>query len=326
MQRPTPLHILIAVLTVLLTVGVIHDFLSTPRRRLIIATTTSLYDTGILEEIERAFEERHPIDLHFISVGTGLAIQHAKRGDADLILVHAPSMELAFLREGYGVNRKIFAYNFFVIVGPAEDPADVEGSNVTEALKKIVEAGRLNRARWVSRGDNSGTHLKEISLWTIAGFNWTALRGESWFMESGTGMGRTLLVANERGAYTLSDIGTYLKYSSERLIELQVLVDEAEELINVYSAIAVDPRVVSNVNFEDAVTFIKFLVSEDCQNLIQEYMRDVYGRSLFYPAVKLLKENTDPRAAEWIRNYAYFNGTECPPQYRYNYPELYDDR
>jgi tungstate transport system substrate-binding protein len=308
----------------LLAAGTVHYLLSTSqRRRLIISTTTSLYDTGILEEIEKAFEERYPIDLYFISVGTGLAIQHAKRGDADLVLVHAPSTELTFLREGYGVNRKIFAYNFFVIVGPADDPAGIKGLEVTEALMRVVEAGRLGHARWVSRGDDSGTHVKEIMLWSLAGFNWTTLREESWFMESGTGMGKTLLLSNEREAYTLSDIGTYLKYSSKGLIELQILVDEAEELINVYSAIAVNPKAVRGVNFEDAVTFIKFLISEECQNLIQEYKRDIYGKSLFHPAVRLLKENTDPTVAKWIRDYAYFNGTECPQQYRYKHPELY---
>jgi len=326
MRRLTPLWTITMILTAsLLAAGTAHYLLSTSqRRRLIISTTTSLYDTGILEEIEKTFEERYPIDLYFISVGTGLAIQHAKRGDADLVLVHAPSTELTFLREGYGVNRKIFAYNFFVIVGPGDDPAGVKGLEVTEALMRIVEAGRLDHARWVSRGDDSGTHVKEIMLWSLAGFNWTTLRGESWFMESGTGMGKTLLLSNEREAYTLSDIGTYLKYSSKGLIELQILVDEAEELINVYSAIAVNPNAVPGVNFEDAVTFIKFLISEECQNLIQEYKRDLYGKSLFHPAVRLLKENTDPTIARWIRDYAYFNGTECPQQYRYKHPELYE--
>lgn len=323
MRRFTSLWIIITILAASLVVAGIHHLLSTSQRRLIISTTTSLYDTGILEEIEKAFEERYPIDLYFISVGTGLAIQHAKRGDADLVLVHAPSIELAFLEEGYGINRKIFAYNFFVIVGPADDPAGIEGLEVTEALRRVVEAGRLGQARWVSRGDDSGTHVKEIALWSLAGFNWTVLKEENWFMESGAGMGKTLLLSNEREAYTLSDIGTYLKYSSKGLIELQILVDESEELINVYSAIVVNPKAVPGVNFEDAVIFIKFLISEECQNLIQEYKRKLYGRSLFHPAVRLLKENADPTVAQWIRNYAYFNGTECPQQYRYKHPELY---
>jgi len=293
------------------------------RRRLIISTTTSLYDTGLLEEIEEKFESQYPIDLYFISVGTGQAIEHAKRGDADLILVHAPSTEWAFLTSGYGVCRKIIAYNFFVIVGPPEDPAGIEGQSVKDALTRIVNSGREGEALWASRGDGSGTHLKEKALWALAGFNWTEIRRENWYIKSGTGMGKTILIADEMGAYTLSDIGTYLKYYGDGRINLQVMVSKEKALLNVYSVIAVNPKQIHDVNFEDAITFIKFLTSEECQNLIANFKKETYGENLFYPAVRLLKESPNSTIAQWIKEFAYFNGTECPQEYREDHPELY---
>ena len=285
------------------------------KRRLIISTTTSLYDTGLLELLEDKFEEKYPVDVSFISAGTGKAIQLAKRGDADLILVHAPEREQTFLDEGYGLFRKIIAYNFFVIVGPSDDPAEIESLNITEALANIVDAGRKGQIVWISRGDESGTHIKEMNLWSTAGFEWDQLRNEEWFMESGTGMGKTLLIANERNAYTLSDIGTYLKYREENLIDLEILVDKGKELLNVYSVIAVNPDKVPTVNFGDALLFIKFLISNESQTLIGEFKKDVYEESLFHPAVPLLKEEGESPIAQWIKEMAFINGTECPPQY-----------
>ncbi|HIP62664.1 MAG TPA: tungsten ABC transporter permease, partial [Archaeoglobus profundus] len=201
-----------------------------------VSTTTSLYDTGFLDEVARIFKEKYGIEIHFIAKGTGAAINDAKLGISDAILVHAKSLEEEFLKEGYGVNRKIFAYNFFVIVGPKDDPAEIRGLNVVEAMRKIVEAGREGKIIWVSRGDLSGTNVKEISLWEAAGFNYEELRREPWFRETGTGMGQTLLYTNNVKAYTLSDISTYLKYKKEgRIDNLEILVDKGEELINVYS-------------------------------------------------------------------------------------------
>ena len=285
------------------------------KRRLIVSTTTSLYDTGLLELLEKNFEEKYPIDVSFISAGTGRAIQLAKRGDADLILVHAPEKEKTFLNEGYGLFRKIIAYNFFVIIGPPDDPAKIKGLNITEALANIVSAGRKGQIIWVSRGDESGTHIKEIKLWSMAGFEWSQLKNEDWFTESGTGMGKTLLIANERNAYTLSDIGTYLRYREEGLISLKILVDKRKELLNVYSVIAVNPDRVPTVNFGDALLFIKFLISNETQTLIGEFKKDIYGESLFYPAVSLLKEKKESLIAQWIMEAAFINGTECPSRY-----------
>jgi tungstate transport system substrate-binding protein len=293
------------------------------RTKLVVSTTTSLYDTGLLDEIEVQFEEEYAIDIYFISAGTGVAIEHAKRGDADMILVHSPSQELAFLEDGYGVCRKIIAYNFFSIVGSADDPANIAGTTVTQALTRIVDAGRAGVVTWVSRGDDSGTHTKEKSLWTIAGFDWNELQNEDWYLESGTGMGKTLQIADEKTAYTLADIGTYLKYYTNELISLEVLVDQDQDFINVYSAIAINKNYNSQVSFDEAITFIKYLASNDNQQLLADYGKTTYGRSLFFPAVKLLVQNTDPTMTKWIEDYAFFSGDECPIEYQDDHSELY---
>ena len=161
----------------------------------------------------------------------------------------------------YQIFRKHPFDNFFTIVGPEEDPAEINGLMPIQALEKIVEAGRRGEAYWVSRGDDSGTHIKEKGLWSAAGFEWVGLRNEDWYLESGSGMGKTLQVSNEKSAYTLTDMGTYLKYSTDELINLIVVVDVGEELLNVYSAIAVDPSHNPEANFDAAFTFIKFLAS-----------------------------------------------------------------
>jgi len=297
------------------------------RQKLVVATTTSLYETGLLDEIEEHFEQKYPIDLCLISVGTGIAIQFAQRGDADMLLVHSPPQEIKLLQDNYGTNRKIIAYNFFQIVGPNDDPAQIEGLSITEALSKIVSTGRNSHAIWISRGDNSGTHIKEKALWNAAGFNWALLRDETnWFKETGSGMGKTLIVANELEAYTLTDIGTFLAYSqdmSNLVPNLRTLVSQEAELINVYSAIAVNKTTNSNANFEAATNFTKFLISKEGQQIIENYGISAYGQPLFYPAVELLKNNTAP-IAQIIKEYSYFDDSECPPQYRYGHPELYD--
>ena len=294
------------------------------RTTLVISTTTSLYDTGLLEILEDYFESNYPIDTYFISAGTNSAIQYAKNGDADMILVHAPSKEYTFLEEGYGVCRKIFAYNFFTIIGPVEDPVKIMGLSPTQALAKIVDAGRKSEITWISRGDESGTHSKEKELWTASGFDWNELRNENkWFRESGTGMGKTIQIANEKSAYTLTDMGTYLKYFSDHLINLDILVDSERDLLNVYSAIAVNQTYNPDVNFEGAITFIKFLTSDIGQQIFEEFGQEKYSQTLFYPAVQLLNENTDPNLVNWIIELAYFNGSECPLKYQNNHKEMY---
>lgn len=321
--------------TIILVAGTIVYIHYFAKRRLIISTTTSLYDTGLLDIIEKDYEATHPVDIQIISAGTGIAIQHAQNGDADVILVHSPSMEKTFLEQGYGVNRKIIAYNFFTIIGPASDPAGIKGKNATEALKRIVAYGESLSDQtgqtkvWISRGDNSGTHAKEQQLWKAAGYNYTLISAESWYASVGSGMGDTLNVANQKAAYTLSDIGTYLKFYTEGVISLSALITEEQSLLNVYSAIAVKPTVPANqslheqINFNDAMDFIQYLVSERTQQLITDYGKADYGQSLFYGAVQPLRADAPQPIVSWIKSAAFFEGYECPPQYRNGYAELY---
>jgi tungstate transport system substrate-binding protein len=326
MDRSHAVWLIVLLLAVAASVvGTTYYLSASEKTRLIISTTTSLYDTGVLDTIETEFEAKYSIDLNFISVGTGIAIKHAERGDADLILVHAPTQELEFLRDGIGVNRKIVAYNFFAIIGPTTDSAEIMGLQPLEALQRIVENGRDGNALWISRGDNSGTHSKEKTLWTEAGFNWETVSAESsWYINAGSGMGTTLRIAEEISAYTLADKGTFLKYSKDGWISLEMLVGEGKDLLNVYSAIAVNPSLHPDVNFRDAKTFMRFLISDEGQQIIERHGRDTYGQSMFHPAVKLLTENGDWQIAEWVREFAFFDGHECPPEYRMDYEGLYD--
>jgi len=336
MQAWQKLLIVAVLATIIVTAGTIVYFNYFSKRRLFISTTTSLYDTGLLTAIEKDYESSHPVDLQITAVGTGVAIQQAESGDADVVLVHAPSTELKFLEGGYGVNRKIIAYNFFTIVGPADDPAEISGKNATEALANIVAYGQNMADQsgatqiWISRGDNSGTNSKEKSLWTAAGYNYTELSDEVWFASTGQGMGATLTVANQKEAYTLSDIGTYLKFSTDGSIELDALIVEEQSLLNVYSVMAVNSETVQanqtrheSINFNDAMDFIEYLISPATQQLINDFGKDTYEQPLFYEAVQPLKDNTPQPIVSWIQSYAFFDGSECPPQYRNGYANLY---
>jgi tungstate transport system substrate-binding protein len=298
--------------------------------KLQISTTTSLYDTGLLDNIASYYQQNYGVNLFFISAGTGQAIEHAKRGDADLVLVHSPSMENTFMQvDNLGVARKIIAYNFFTIVGPAGDPAGIENKSPTAALSAIVAAGRAGLAKWISRGDNSGTDTKARSLWTKAGFSVDNLREENthWYVEPVLGMGATLNMASQMQAYTLSDIGTYLMFSKEGSINLKKFSENVKDLLNVYSVMAINPTLHPELDFDRTVDFIEFLVSDEGQNLIGNFGVGDYGRPLFYPTVRLLKENTDPTIAGWIRDYAFFSYDntkwECPPPYRAGQDNLY---
>lgn len=287
--------------------------------RLLVATTTSLYDTGLLDLLADAYFENTGNRVAFIAVGTGLALEYAKRGDVDAVLVHSPTLEREVLEENACGLRKIIAYNYFVIVGPESDPAGVRGLTPSEALRRIAETESL----WVSRADNSGTNNKEIELWQMAGYEYENLLSESWFLETGTGMGNTLIVANERGAYTLSDIGTFLKYRSENLIELEKLVGGGKELLNIYSVMVVNPEKHLRVRFDLASEFVEFLVSQPAQRLIGNFGKGEFGEALFYPAVQEL-ENQESIAGKWIREVGFINGVECPPHLRFGRSDLYD--
>ncbi|MCW4035036.1 MAG: substrate-binding domain-containing protein [Candidatus Bathyarchaeota archaeon] len=314
--------VLVAVIVVAAGVGAWALFLQ-PQDKVIltVSTTTSLYETGLLEVLDAEFEALYPnINVTFISQGTGLAIQTAKNGDADMILVHDAAREAAFLEEGYGVNRKIVAYNFFVIVGPEDDPAGIEGLSPVDALLAIKEAGEAGEAIWVSRGDDSGTHAMEKRLWIAGGEDTTELRETDWYLERGSGMTATLALANEEFAYTICDMGSYLNNYVSGNIELVILVEAGQPTLNVYSAIACDPQneALSHVKFDEAMKFIEFLVSDDVQDILKDFGVDEFGQALFNPAVELLTDNTDPTTAGWIRDAAFIDGTECPENKRYN--------
>jgi tungstate transport system substrate-binding protein len=287
-----------------------------PKNSIIVSTTTSLYDTGLLDVVEDSFESKSSINISFISAGTGIAIQHAQKGDADMILVHDLASELTFMRGGYGVDRKIIAYNFFAIVGPANDPAGIKNMTAKDAMAELAKDGRAGTIKWVSRGDGSGTHSKEKWLWKQAGYDASKLRNESWYLESGSGMATTLTVANEKEAYTLADLGTYLKFYKDGKIKLETLVSQGKDLLNVYSAIAVNPNLNLSKKHTDEITFIKYLISDEGQQVIGNYGVSTYGAPLFYPAVEILRTKSDPVIYGWINELAFFNNTECPSQYR----------
>jgi tungstate transport system substrate-binding protein len=323
--------------TVIVVAGTLVYFNYFTERRLFISTTTSLYDTELLNAIETEYEATHNVDLAITAVGTGIAIQQAQNGDADIVLVHAPSVEKTFLEGGYGVNRKIIAYNFFTIIGPADDPAQIAGKNATQALFNIAMYGQNMPDQsgqtqiWVSRGDNSGTNSKEKELWKAAGINYTEMSSEPWFAVTGQGMGPTLTVSDQKNAYTISDIGTYLKFHTDGTIEIVALITEEQSLLNIYSVMAVNTATVQanqtihqEINYNDAMDFIQYLISPSTQTLINDFGKDTYGDSLFHQAVQPLKDDAPQPIVSWIKSYAYFDGTECPLQYRNNPGNLYD--
>jgi len=253
--------------------------------RLRVATTTSLYDTGLLDLLEDRFEEEYNVSMDTISGGTGIAIQYGERGDVDALLIHDRAREMKFIQDGHGLQRRCIAYNYFVIVGPQSDPAGIRGMNATQAFRVLREMGSADpgEVMFVSRGDSSGTHAREQLLWRNAGYNYSLInRSGPWYIDAGSGMGATLLLANERDAYTLSDTGTFLAYQGN--LSLVPLIEGGDELLNVYTAIAVNPEKHRGANCDLANRFIDFLVSDEGQNLIANYGRDRYGQSLFYPA------------------------------------------
>jgi len=257
---------------------VVHD-----SKTLIIATTTSLYDTGLLNHIQDVYQKETGVKLKITSQGTGQAIQLAQRGDADLLLVHSPSQEQTFISNGYGTNARCFAYNYFMIVGPANDPAHIANLTPKDAFAKIRAAGMNGTANvtFVSRGDSSGTHTAEQGLWKKAGFNYTTDISNSgpWYVSIGKGMGDTLVFASEKNAYTLTDEGTFLAYKSK--LQLTPLVIQGNDLLNRYSAIAVNPAKNPNVNEVQADRFINWLMSDEGKQVVGTYGVDTYKKSLF---------------------------------------------
>jgi tungstate transport system substrate-binding protein len=240
----------------------------------IVSTTTSTQDSGLLDVLVPMFEKKTGLSVKTIPVGTGQALALAARGEADVTLAHAPSVEKKYVEEGKMSNRRLVMYNDFVIVGPAEDPARIKGlPHAVDALPRIAES----RSRFVSRGDRSGTHLLEQALWKQADIE---PRG-AWYIESGQGMGQTLGIADDRRAYTLTDRGTYLAFAKR--IDLPILVEKDRPLLNVYSVMEVNPANGPRVNAAGGKAFAEFMLAPETQAVIRTFGVDKYGQALFVP-------------------------------------------
>lgn len=247
---------------------------STRSSTIILATTTSTYDSGLLDVLLPEFTKRTGIQVKPVAVGTGEAIAMGERGEADVLLVHAREAEDKFMADGFGAVRKDVMHNDFVLIGSVSDPAGIRDlDSVREAFQRIARSKSL----FISRGDDSGTHKKELKIWKEAGIT---PQGE-WYIESGQGMGETVRIADEKGAYTLSDRGTYL--SLKDTVRLEVLVEGDQVLFNPYGVIAVNPEKFPHVNFQGAMEFIEFITSVEGQNIIKNFGVDKYGKPLFYP-------------------------------------------
>ena len=241
-------------------------------RPVTLATTTSVNDTGLLDFILPEFERRSGIDVKVVAVGTGQALELARRGDADAVLAHALDLERQFVRQGHAAGHWRLMYNHFIIVGPAADPAGVRSaSSAAQAFGRIGES----KATFVSRGDNSGTHQRELAIWKAAKIE---PKGD-WYLESGSGMAATLRLADEKNGYALGDIGTYL--AQKRNLRLAVLYDQGNELLNVYSLMAVSPKKHPSTNYSGAMQLIRYLLAPDTLKRIGSFGADRFGTPLF---------------------------------------------
>jgi len=282
-----------AVLTVVVSVGLVVLFAGAwawGAEDLLLATTTSVYDTGLIDRLNAAFGDKFEVRVKVIAVGTGAALRLAREGNVDLVLVHAREAEDEFLWGGWGINRREVMYNDFILVGPPDDPAGVAGlTSVVEAFRCIAETG----ARFLSRGDDSGTNKRELSLWEAAGVPPSG----PWYMESGKGQGDNLVQASLMGAYTLTDRGAFL--SMRDRLQLRVVVEGPLKggdplLMNPYGVIAVNPAVYPDRNYVMAMAYIGFLTSPEGQRLIDEFRVD--GERLFVP----MALSREPRFEQYV--------------------------
>ena len=249
-----------------------------PARKLTLATTTSTQFTGLLDWLHPHFEKRYGVRVHTIAVGTGKALRLGRDGDVDVVLVHAPGAEKRFVSRGHGVNRRNVMFNDFVIVGPVSDPAKISGMNDAGAALRRVSA---RRALWASRGDDSGTHKKEMSLWRASNI----LPKGGWYLSLGQGMGYTLRLADEKRAYTLTDRGSYLFFAARGKVDLRILSEGDVRLLNPYGVIAVNPKRHPHVKYGLAMKYVTFLTSPEGQKLIGSF--SVKGKKLFHPSAGL---------------------------------------
>lgn len=261
------------------------DFTQQTRPDITLATTTSIRDSRLLEHLLPTFERESGIGVRVIAVGSGQALELGRRGEADILIVHDPEGEIAFVRQGYGVERASLMYNEFLLVGPRSDPAGVRGAGIIEALQRVGAvaegadgAGDADRVRFVSRADRSGTHVKEMMLWDLAGVE----PADPWHRESGQGMSATLQIANELGGYALTDVGTFLSHRYP--LDLEILVEGDSVLFNPYHILLPNPERVPWIDVAGGRALRDYLTSPATRAAIAAFGRDRFGRSLFIPA------------------------------------------
>lgn len=273
--RSTKWTVTIMIVTALAVLGTVNVFAAPKQKNIILATTTSTQDSGLLDVLIPIFEKETGYFVKTIAVGSGQAMAMGKKGEADVMLVHSPDAEKKFVEEGYGINRRLVMHNDFIIVGPGTDPAKIKGvKSSTEALKQIAKANAL----FTSRGDNSGTHSQEKKLWKTAG---TVPAGQKWYQETGLGMGQTLNVTSEKKGYTLADRGTYL--AMKKSLGLDILVEGDAALLNIYHVMEVNSAKWPKANAEGAKAFADFMVSKKTQDIIKTFGVDKFGSPLFFP-------------------------------------------
>jgi tungstate transport system substrate-binding protein len=241
---------------------------------LILATTTSTQDSGLLDVLVPMFEEESGYKVKTIAVGTGQALEMGTKGEADVLLVHAPDAEQELVDSGDAVNRKRVMYNDFIMIGPSSDPAEVKGLHVKEAFQKIADS----KATFISRGDDSGTHKKELGIWKSINLDPSTLEN---YLETGQGMGATLNVAMEKLGYVLTDRATFLA-QEKNLTDLEVIVEGDEDLLNIYHVMQVNPEKHEKVNADGAKAFVEFLIDDETQQTIEDFGKEEYGQSLFF--------------------------------------------
>lgn len=245
------------------------------QKTIILATTTSTQDSGLLDVLLPIFEKKSGYFVKTIAVGSGQAMAMGQKGEADVLLVHSPAAEKKFVADGFGVNRRLVMHNDYIIVGPSEDAAKIKGMKSTpEAFKKIASTG----APFLSRGDNSGTHVKERDIWKAAGIH---PDGQKWYQQTGLGMGQTLNVTNEKKGYTLADRGTTL--ALKKNLALDILVEGDAILLNIYHVIEVNPGKWPKVNAPGAKAFADLMVSRETQEIVKTFGVDKFGSPLFFP-------------------------------------------
>lgn len=247
---------------------------------IILATTTSTQDSGLLDTLVPLFEQQSGYKVKVVAVGSGAALKMGEEGNADVLLVHAPAAEKTLMEAGFGKDRYLVIHNDFILVGPAADPAGVKGKPVADALKTLVPA----QALFVTRGDDSGTHKAELALWKKAELD-PATFSPDFYVSTGQGMGASLTIASEKGAYILTDRATYL--ANKNKLQLEILVEKDNALLNVYHVITVNAEKWPKVNYQGALAFAKFLTDSATQQVIAGFGKEKFGQSLFVPDAHL---------------------------------------